>query len=93
MIKSKKVPGPAGGSSETPEPVTRSRSPTLSLHSLLEDAPYAKSLWLLRVLYKLMWRDKTPSTSSAKLIEKGNGKDNRNWVHRQQAGTETHAGR
>ncbi|KAH9004468.1 hypothetical protein EDB86DRAFT_2883363 [Lactarius hatsudake] len=52
-IKFKKVPGPAGGSSETSEPVARSRSPTPSLSSLPEDAPHAKILRLLRVLHKL----------------------------------------
>lgn len=52
-IKFKKVPGPAGGSSETSEPVARSRSPTPSLTSLPEDAPHAKILRLLRVLHKL----------------------------------------
>jgi E3 ubiquitin-protein ligase TRIP12 len=49
-IKFKKVPGPAGGSGETAEPVARSRSPTPSLSSLPEDAPHAKILRLLRVL-------------------------------------------
>ena len=52
-IKFKKVSGPAGGSGETPEPVTRSRSPTPSLSSLPEDAPHAKILRLLRVLHRL----------------------------------------
>ncbi|KAF8262629.1 hypothetical protein EI94DRAFT_1773142 [Lactarius quietus] len=52
-IKFKKVPGPAGGSGETSEPVARSRSPTPSLSSLPEDAPHAKILRLLRVLHKL----------------------------------------
>ena len=52
-IKFKKVPGPAGGSGETSEPVTRSRSPTPSLSSLPEDAPHAKILRLLRVLHRL----------------------------------------
>ncbi|KAI9429610.1 ubiquitin-protein ligase [Lactarius indigo] len=41
-IKFKKVPGPTGGSSETSEPIARSRSPTPSL-----------ILRLLRVLHKL----------------------------------------
>jgi E3 ubiquitin-protein ligase TRIP12 len=52
-IKFKKVSGPAGGSGETSEPVTRSRSPTPSLSSLPEDAPHAKILRLLRVLHRL----------------------------------------
>ncbi|KAI0272306.1 hypothetical protein BC834DRAFT_1030472 [Gloeopeniophorella convolvens] len=52
-IKFKKVPGPAGGSGEGSEPVSRSRSPTPSLSSLPEDAPHAKILRLLRVLHKL----------------------------------------
>ena len=52
-IKFKKVPGPAGGSGESSEPVTRSRSPTPSLSSLPEDAPHAKILRLLRVLHRL----------------------------------------
>ncbi|KAI9510528.1 hypothetical protein F5148DRAFT_1274737 [Russula earlei] len=52
-IKFKKVPGPAEGSGESSEPVTRSRSPTPSLSSLPEDASHAKILRLLRVLHKL----------------------------------------
>lgn len=52
-IKFKKVSGPAGGSGESSEPVTRSRSPTPSLSSLPEDAPHAKILRLLRVLHRL----------------------------------------
>jgi hypothetical protein len=50
---SRRPQGPAGGSGETSEPVTRSRSPTPSLSSLPEDAPHAKILRLLRVLHRL----------------------------------------
>jgi E3 ubiquitin-protein ligase TRIP12 len=52
-IKFKKVPGPAGGSGESLEPVARSRSPTPSLSSLPEDALHAKILRLLCVLHEL----------------------------------------
>jgi E3 ubiquitin-protein ligase TRIP12 len=50
-IRFKNASGPAGGSGETSEPITRSRSPTPSLSSLPEDAPHAKISRLLRVLH------------------------------------------
>ncbi|KAF9071607.1 hypothetical protein BDP27DRAFT_1382427 [Rhodocollybia butyracea] len=52
-IKFKKVPGPAPATDSGPESIIRSRSSTPPLSSLADDAPHAKILRLLRVLYQL----------------------------------------
>ncbi|GJE98055.1 Ubiquitin fusion degradation protein [Phanerochaete sordida] len=53
-VKYKKVPGPAPSPESRGDDVSsRSRSPVPSLSSLPEDAPHAKILRLLRVLYRL----------------------------------------
>ncbi|KAI8996413.1 hypothetical protein BD414DRAFT_455102 [Trametes punicea] len=53
-IKFKKVPGPLPSTEpRADETAARSRSPTLSLSSLPDNAPHAKILRLLRVLHKI----------------------------------------
>jgi E3 ubiquitin-protein ligase TRIP12 len=52
-IKFKKVPGPAPASDNGSESSIKARSSTPPLSSLADDAPHAKVLRLLRVLYQL----------------------------------------
>lgn len=65
-VKFKKVPGPAPTPESRGDDVSsRSRSPAPSLSSLPEDAPHAKILRLLRVLYKLNAAEAEKASSNA----------------------------